>query len=155
MSCWSPNINYVCLSQLRFYDVLWPETVLLVCADALFAGNLPSFNNIKRLKVLCITNMTPCWSCRRGVRLCLWTAATNGPVIHLQDDMWVWRPVEWYRQGKTEELWDKPVPVPLCLLQIPHEINRARKWASAVRGWRLTAWAMAYYSPEQVDNAKK
>jgi hypothetical protein len=48
-----------------------------------------------------------------------------------------------YWQGKTEELGNKPVPVPLCPLQIPHGLNRARTRASAVKGRRLTAWAMA------------
>jgi hypothetical protein len=57
--------------------------------------------------------------------------------------IWVWRTtVEWYWQGKTEELWEKPVPVPLCPPKIPHGLTRARNRASAVRGRRLT-WAMA------------
>jgi hypothetical protein len=30
-----------------------------------------------------------------------------------------------YWQGKTEELREKPVPVPLCPPQIPHGLNRA------------------------------
>jgi hypothetical protein len=37
----------------------------------------------------------------------------------------------------------KPVPVPLCPRQIPHGLTRDRTRASAVRGRRLTAWAMA------------
>jgi hypothetical protein len=45
--------------------------------------------------------------------------------------------------GKTEELGEKPVPVPLCPPQIPHELTRARTRSSAVRGRRLTAWAIA------------
>jgi hypothetical protein len=48
-------------------------------------------------------------------------------------------PVEWNWQGKTEESGENPVPVPLCLPQIPHGPIRA----SAVEGRRLTAWAMA------------
>jgi hypothetical protein len=40
----------------------------------------------------------------------------------------------------TEELfWEKPVPVPLCPPQIPRGLTRA----SAVRGRRITTWAMA------------
>jgi hypothetical protein len=46
--------------------------------------------------------------------------------------------------GKTEELLENPVPVPLCLPQIPHGVTRARTRASAVRGRRLTAWAIAW-----------
>jgi hypothetical protein len=48
-----------------------------------------------------------------------------------------------YWQGKTEELGEKPVPVPLCPPQIPHGLTRAWTQASAVRGRRLTTWAMA------------
>jgi hypothetical protein len=74
----------------------------------------------------------------------LWTAATNGPVFHLPDDIWVWRAtVEWYWQGKTEELEEKPVPVPFYPPQIPHDLSRALTQAFVVRGRRLTAWAMA------------
>jgi hypothetical protein len=52
-------------------------------------------------------------------------------------------PVEWNWQGKTEELGEKPVPVPLCPPQIPHGLTRDRTRASAMGGRRLTAWAMA------------
>jgi hypothetical protein len=52
-------------------------------------------------------------------------------------------PVEWNWQGKPEVLGEKPVPVPLCSPQTPHAFNRDRTRASAVRGRRLTAWAMA------------
>jgi hypothetical protein len=34
---------------------------------------------------------------------------------------------------------EKPVPVPLCPPQIPHELTRDRTRASAVGGRRLTA----------------
>jgi hypothetical protein len=52
-------------------------------------------------------------------------------------------PVEWNWQGKTEVLWEKPVPVPLYPPQISHGLTRDRNRASAVGGRRLTAWAMA------------
>jgi hypothetical protein len=40
-----------------------------------------------------------------GVRLCLWTAACNGPIDHTPGDIWEWRAtVERYWQGKVEEL---------------------------------------------------
>jgi hypothetical protein len=45
--------------------------------------------------------------------------------------------------GETEELGEKPVPVPPCPPQIRHGMTRARTRASAVRGRRLTTWAMA------------
>jgi hypothetical protein len=52
-------------------------------------------------------------------------------------------PVEWNWQGKTQELGEKPVPVPLCPPQIPHGLTRDRIRASAVGGRRVTAWVMA------------
>jgi hypothetical protein len=52
-------------------------------------------------------------------------------------------PVEWKWQAKTEVFGEKPVPVPLCSPQIPHGLTRDLTRASAVRGRRLTAWAMA------------
>jgi hypothetical protein len=64
-------------------------------------------------------------------------------ILYLSGDM-SWRArVEWYWQGKTEELGGKPVPVPLCPPQIPHGLTQARTRASVVRGRRLTAWAMS------------
>jgi hypothetical protein len=60
------------------------------------------------------------------------------------DNVWVWRAtVKWYWQGKIEEFGEKPVPVLLCPPQIPHVLTRGRTWDFAVRGRRLTAWAMA------------
>jgi hypothetical protein len=59
--------------------------------------------------------------------------------------------VEWNWQGKTEIFERKPVPVPLCPPQIPHGLTRNRTRASAVRGRRLTAWAMA----RPLDNLTK
>jgi hypothetical protein len=68
-----------------------------------------------------------------GVRLYLWTAATNRPTVHTPGDIWVrGAMVEWYRQEKTKEL-EKPVPVPLCPPQIPHGPTQA----SAARCWWL------------------
>jgi hypothetical protein len=65
-------------------------------------------------------------------------------ILRIAQMLWVWRAtVEWYLQGKTEELGEKPVPVPLCWPQIPHGLTRARTRASAVRGRRLITWAMA------------
>jgi hypothetical protein len=65
-------------------------------------------------------------------------------ILRIPQMIWVWRAtVEWYWQGKTEELWEKPVPVPLCPPHIPHRLTRARTRASAVRDRRLTTWAMA------------
>jgi hypothetical protein len=35
---------------------------------------------------------------------------------------------------------------PVCIPQILHGIDRARIWASELRGRRLTAWAMAWHN---------
>jgi hypothetical protein len=65
-------------------------------------------------------------------------------ILRIPQMIWVWRaPVEWYWQGKAEQLGEKPVPVPLCPPQIPHGLTLAWTRASAVRGWWLTTWAMA------------
>jgi hypothetical protein len=65
-------------------------------------------------------------------------------ILCIPQMIWVWRAtVEWYIDGKTVELWEKPAPVPLCPPQIPHGLTKARTRASAVRGRRLTTWAMA------------
>jgi hypothetical protein len=45
---------------------------------------------------------------------------------------------------KPEERWEEPDPVPLNPLQIPHGLTWARIMPSAVRGRRLTAWAMVW-----------
>jgi hypothetical protein len=45
------------------------------------------------------------------VKLRLRTAANNGPIVHPQM-IWVWAAmVEWYWQGKTEELEQKAAPL--------------------------------------------
>jgi hypothetical protein len=46
--------------------------------------------------------------------------------------------------GETEELEEKPVPVPLCSLYIPHGPTLAQSLASTVRGQQLTACAIAW-----------
>jgi hypothetical protein len=54
-------------------------------------------------------------------------------------------------RGENRRTRRKPVPVPLCSLQIPHGLTWTRARASAVRGRRLTAWAMA--RPHEVQLA--
>jgi hypothetical protein len=52
-------------------------------------------------------------------------------ILRIPQMIWVWRTtVEWYRQGKAEELGEKSVPVPLCPPQIPQGLTRARTRAS-------------------------
>jgi hypothetical protein len=39
------------------------------------------------------------------VRLCLWTAATFGPVVHPSDDTWVWSHSGMNLTGKNRKIW--------------------------------------------------
>jgi hypothetical protein len=79
-----------------------------------------------------------------GVTPCLWTAASNGPIVHPSGNIWACTTmVEWYRQRKTVELGEKPVPVLLCPPKIPCGLNQERTRASKVRGRRLNTGVMA------------
>jgi hypothetical protein len=79
-----------------------------------------------------------------GMRLQLWTVATNWRVVHPPDNIWSWRATaKWHWQGKTKELGNKTVSVPLCQTQIPQAFIWAQTPVSAVRSRWLTAWAMA------------
>jgi hypothetical protein len=61
---------------------------------------------------------------------------------HSPGDVWARRAiVEWYWQGKPEDLGEKPFPMPLCPPQIPHGLTQARTWVLTVRSQELTAWA--------------
>jgi hypothetical protein len=60
-----------------------------------------------------------------GVGLCLWTAATSGPIHHSPDNACMsGATVEWYWQEKTEELGEKLVLVPIRWSQIPYGRTR-------------------------------
>jgi hypothetical protein len=45
--------------------------------------------------------------------------------------------VEWYWQERTEELWEKAVPVVLCPPQIQHRLIRSRTWVFGMREYRM------------------
>jgi hypothetical protein len=71
-----------------------------------------------------------------GVRWCLWTAATSGPIVHLPDDIWAWSVmVEWYWQGKIKELREKTCPSATLSTTNPAWIDLGAK--SVLHGERL------------------
>jgi hypothetical protein len=75
----------------------------------------------------------------------LWTAATNGHIVHPQ--IWVWRgTVEWYWQGKPKDLGEKRVSVPLFPPQISHVLTWVRTRASVVRCRRLFLLPLLLYN---------
>jgi hypothetical protein len=73
------------------------------------------------------------------VKLCLWSAATNGPIFNPPRDVnmeALWNDID---RGITEELGEKSVTMLLCPPQIPHGLTRAGTRSCAVRSRRLTA----------------
>jgi hypothetical protein len=94
---------------------------------------------------LAITSATIFSPWRRGGSSTQAWMPTYVSILRILQMIWVWTAtVEWYWQGKIEELGEKPVPVPLCPPQIPHGSTRARTRVYAARGRRLTTWAMAH-----------
>jgi hypothetical protein len=59
-------------------------------------------------------------------------------ILFILQMIWIWKATVENRITRR-----KPVPVLLCPPQIPHELARARTWASAERSRRQTVWAMA------------
>jgi hypothetical protein len=88
------------------------------------------------------------WGGSRPKRGCLLYAS----ILHIPQRIWVSESdgemIYW--QGKTEELEEKPVPVPLCPPQIPCGLT----WASIVRGWQLTTITMARPSQDCYCNVR-
>jgi hypothetical protein len=56
----------------------------------------------------------------------------------------VWSDGEMTLRGETHMLGEKPVVVLLCPLQISHGLALYLIYSCVVRGWQLTAWAMAW-----------
>jgi hypothetical protein len=65
-------------------------------------------------------------------------STTNWPTVPAPDDEC--GAVDGIRIGRgSRNTWRKPVPVPLCPPQIPHDLTWARTLAAAVGSRRLTA----------------
>jgi hypothetical protein len=143
------QLGRVCTQELLNH---FPLPTLAVFTDAQRLFNHSVYNckwtyALTTLRQLLLRRAIACYCCD-GVRLCLCvTAAGNGPIVHPPDDIWIWSSGWMILRGKTEELWEKPVPVPLCPPQIPHGLTLAQNRTSAVRSRRLTAWAMARPCP--------
>jgi hypothetical protein len=58
------------------------------------------------------------------------------------EEIWVFSIGGKIVKGKTEVLRENPIPVPLCLPQILHELARDRTWASVVTVLQIMSWAM-------------
>jgi hypothetical protein len=87
-----------------------------------------------------------------GLKLRLWSAATGGHIVHPPDDMSVESEGGMiYWKGKTEELREKPVPVPLCPPQISHGLTWERTLPSAATN-RLSHGTALYICEVPVSN---
>jgi hypothetical protein len=87
------------------------------------------------------TILCTCYCCD-GVRRYLWKWAAVGPLC--PSPSWYMSvygaDFEWYRHRRTEDLGGNPISVPLCSLQIAHNVTWARLWA-LFRNRQVTTWA--------------
>jgi hypothetical protein len=87
-----------------------------------------------------------CWNWNSTFSLCLFLSFMG----------WGETESTWYDEcGSVSEMsgrgnqstWRKPVPVPFCPLQIPHDLTKARTWAATVGNWHLMALALGLTHP--------
>jgi hypothetical protein len=63
-----------------------------------------------------------------GIRLCLWTADINVPIVHPSHDIYEYgAPVKWYWQ-ENRRTWRKPCPSATCPAHIPHGLTVLPRW---------------------------
>jgi hypothetical protein len=96
----SGSISFICCLWLALY-------LSLLSTDPIYALHFPALS----LRLCC------CFVVHvDGVRRCLRTSATIWPTAYPPSDIGAWRAmVEWYWQGNSEKLGEKPVQRPLCL----------------------------------------
>jgi hypothetical protein len=74
-----------------------------------------------------------------GMRLRLWTATTNGPIVYPSGGIWAWKTmVEWYRQRKTSD----------SALELPGNPTSSRIVASRRSGWNkwwIRPWKVSLF----------
>jgi hypothetical protein len=81
------------------------------------------------------------------LRRCLWTADTNGPVVHSPDGIWAWRAMVLYNiDRRKQKNSEKNLFQCYFVHHIPYGLTRARTHASAVRGRRLTDFFRLLFS---------
>jgi hypothetical protein len=74
------------------------------------------------------------------VRLRLWTAATDRPIVHPLGDIWTWRTmVEWYQQVKTPDLSIR------VLWQSYQQLSSCKPGGTWQRKWQI--WPSKYLYP--------
>jgi hypothetical protein len=112
-------------------------------------------SEVRNVPIIRVMNTFFPWRCDGSSTQAL--MPTYVSILRIPQMIWVWRAtVEWYiDRGKPKNSEKKPVPVPLCPPQIPHGLTLVWTQASAVRGQRLTTWALARpFAPSCLTDAR-
>jgi hypothetical protein len=116
---WEPSGKYRWVVSLKSTDILNVRTASIISFIMLEAIRISETSAYFTETTHCyipegnisLPEDSSCFVRVGGVRLRLWTAATNRPVVHPPGDIWAWRAtVEWYWQGKTRRTRRKTCP---------------------------------------------